>query len=77
PVYAKKNAYPFIFIRAASDEKLLVVINPSAADAAAEIPGSLKAKRTLLRGTDAAWTESEGTTTIRVPGRSYAIYSIE
>lgn len=33
-VYAEKNSYPFAYIRSAGDEKVLVVINPSADTAA-------------------------------------------
>ncbi len=77
PVYAQKDQYPFIFIRAGGDEKLLVAINPSATQASAQIKGTLKAKRRLIKGSECKWSEKGDNTIISVPARSYAIYSLE
>jgi glycosidase len=77
PVYAEPNAYPFIFIRVGGGEKLLVIINPSNANAVAEIKGLLKTGKRLIKGSEAKWSEANGRTTLSVKGRSYAIYSID
>ncbi|MBN1402985.1 MAG: hypothetical protein JW942_00775 [Opitutales bacterium] len=77
PVYAQEGKYPFVFIRAGGGEALLVVINPSAADAKAEIEGVLKAQKALLRGSECKWSEKGAKTSIEIKGRSYAIYSLE
>jgi glycosidase len=77
PVYAQPHAYPFVFIRASDTEKLLVVINPSGAESTASIKGVLKGKKTLLLGTDAKWEETDGTTKITIPGKSFAIYDLK
>ena len=77
PVYARQNAYPYIFLRASGNEKLLVILNPSAAESLAEIPGALKAKRTLVFGGEVKWEEKDGKTCITVPGRTYSVYSLQ
>jgi maltose alpha-D-glucosyltransferase/alpha-amylase len=77
PVYAQPNKYPFAFIRVGGGEKLLVIINPSATEATAEINGTLKASRKLIKGTEVKWTEASGKTSITIGSESYAIYSLE
>ncbi len=77
PVYAVKDAYPFVFLRSSESEKLLVVLNPADRESTAVVKGVLKAKKTLIKGSAVQWTETDGATTITVAPRSYAVYSFE
>jgi maltose alpha-D-glucosyltransferase/alpha-amylase len=77
PVYAVKDAYPFIFLRSSETEKLLVILNPADRVSTATVKGILEGKKTLIKGTPAEWTEADGKTTITVAPRSYAVYSLE
>lgn len=77
PVYAQPGEYPYVFMRALDGEQVLVVINPSAEEASATIKGAPAGKLKLLMGTDANVKSKGGSTTIKIPGRSFAIYDVQ
>ncbi|HDQ44219.1 MAG TPA: glycosylase [bacterium] len=78
PVYAKENAYPFVYARARGDEAVLVILNPSGrkAEAKFELKPAAAAHR-LLAGSEVDMTYRQGRYEITVPARTYAIYRLE
>jgi glycosidase len=77
PLYAKKNAYPFIYARALGKDVVLVVLNPAEKESSAEFTVNVPvSKRTLLAGKDMKITEAEGMVSVIAPGRTYAIYKL-
>ena len=84
PLYAKENAYPFVFARANGKDAILAVFNPSSAPATAEFecPLPFKAER-LLAGQEARLTSratggvrSGASVRLAIPGQSYALYEL-
>jgi maltose alpha-D-glucosyltransferase/alpha-amylase len=77
PVYAKENAYPFVFARANGDEAVLVVLNPAARKEKASFSLTPAAKEVrLIAGRKIRMERKDGKYTIEVPGQSYAIYKL-
>jgi maltose alpha-D-glucosyltransferase/alpha-amylase len=77
PLYAKKNAYPFVYARASGDETLLLIFNPAARDitAAFDFPVAYR-ELSLLAGKEIHTTRDGQTLKIEVPGQTYAIYRV-
>ena len=68
-VYAKENAYPFAYVRAAGEEKVLVILNPSMEDVV--FPGAYRPQETLYHlHQEAEFTGSE----VKVPANSAGFY---
>jgi glycosidase len=78
PVYAKKNAYPFVFARANGRDVLLAVFNPSDKPVTAEFElQSPVQKPKRILGDDIPITRKGTTYTVKAPGVSYAIYKLK
>jgi len=75
PLYAEKDAYPFVYSRAGGGQSLLMIFNPAARAAAAEFdfPAGYRTLK-LLAGKDVRVTKGERKVKIEVPGQTYAIY---
>lgn len=70
-VYAEKNAYPLAYIRSTTDDRMLVVVNPSKENVA--FPGDYTFKETVYSFGGEA-TVADGKVT--VPGQSVGFYRI-
>ena len=77
PVYAQPHAYPYVFLRANAGETILVAINPANRESTATIKGTPGGKPALLMGTKLDWQQTIDATTVTVPARSFAIYTVE
>jgi maltose alpha-D-glucosyltransferase/alpha-amylase len=42
PLYAKENQYPFVYLRTAKTERIIVAVNPAARDCTAQLGGTIK-----------------------------------
>ncbi len=77
PLFAQKDAYPFVYARAGSDEVLLLIFNPAARAVSAEFPFPVPHRAfTLLAGKPAGLTDETGGLRVDVPAVSYAIYRV-
>jgi glycosidase len=77
PVYAKPNAYPFVYARANGDAAVLVILNPAARVAEARFTVAPAASdHRLLAGRPVEMDYENGRYHVTVPGRSYAIYAL-
>ncbi len=76
PVYAMPHKYPYVFIRAAKDETLLISINPSSADETAEISDYTGFTKTFLLGSKPVWEKTKDKIKISMKGKSFAVYKI-
>jgi maltose alpha-D-glucosyltransferase/alpha-amylase len=78
PLYAKENAYPFIFVRAADKQVLLVILNPSEKEGKAifkmDIPYT---KLQLLAGKEIKVKKERENLSIIIPGQTYTIYKLK
>ncbi|MDM7924740.1 MAG: alpha-amylase family glycosyl hydrolase [bacterium] len=73
PLYAEKNAYPFVFARANGRHCLLAVFNPSDAPRTAVFPMNVPYSRTsLLAGSPVRLSRKDGNLTVEVPALSWA-----
>ena len=78
PVYAKENAYPFIFARAAGKETILAIFNPADRTEAAEFALNIDAvSLELLAGKKIEISNSNRIYSVNMPGISYAIYKLK
>ena len=78
PVYAKENAYPFIYARAAGQEVILVVLNPADRLEKAEFKLNIKSKGMKLLAGDKLNINNKGNSySVEVPAISYAIYKLK
>lgn len=76
PVFAKKNKYPFVFVRALDKDKIIVVLNPSNKSAVADIKGRIIGKHRILMGIAPEWKENNGQTQISIPAKSFSIIKL-
>lgn len=77
PLYAKKNAYPFVYARAKDKDVILVILNPADRSSRAEFTMNVPvSSRTLLAGKELAMKTENGRVSVVVPGRTYAIYKL-
>ena len=78
PLYAKKNAYPFVYARAKDDQIILVILNPSSHDSVAGFNLDKPAAGfKLLAGKALDIRTDSGRVEVNVPGRNYAVYKLE
>jgi len=68
PLYARKNTYPFVYLRSGGPENFLIAVNPSHAATECEVPELDGAKRVASSG-----AETNGTK-LKMGPASYAIY---
>ncbi|HUJ43920.1 MAG TPA: alpha-amylase family glycosyl hydrolase [Opitutaceae bacterium] len=77
PLYARENAYPFVYTRASGDDVLLVIFNPAASAASAEFPFPVAHRQfTLLAGKAVGIADGSSGLKLAVPGVTYAIYRV-
>lgn len=77
PLYAKENAYPFIYSRAKGEDAILVILNPSANEAPATFDYTRPYRKLqLLAGKEMKMKKLKGQISVVVPGGSYAIYKV-
>lgn len=77
-VYAKENAYPFVFARAAGKETILAVFNPADRESSASFTLNIAAKKLeLLAGEKISISNKKQEYSLKIPGMSYAIYKLK
>jgi glycosidase len=77
PLFAKENAYPFVYARKNGKDAVMVILNPSAAASTAEFTTAIPhSKLTLLAGKKVKMARNRGGLTVTVPGRTYAVYGM-
>jgi glycosidase len=77
PLYAKKDAYPFIYARAKDKDVVIVVLNPSGTPCTADFSMTLPySKMTLLAGQEISMTRSGEKVSVNIPKQAYAIYKL-
>ncbi len=77
PVYAKENAYPFIFARANGKDVILAIFNPAAAEKAASFSLNIKvSKFILLAGNDSQIEINGNRYKLKVKGQTYSLYKL-
>jgi len=78
PIYAKENAYPFIYSRASGNEVILCIYNPADRAENANFKLNVKAKGfTLLAGDEMKIKVKGDDYTIETPAISYALYKLK
>lgn len=78
PLYAEAGKLPFVYERRAADggERIVVAINPSAADVAADVPGEGGQVLETLFGPEAALNAAAEGWSVRLPPVSAGIYRV-
>ena len=77
PVYAKKNAYPFAFVRANGKDRLLVVLNPANREVSASFDLNYKfQKPKLISGKGTIRTKKQDVSVIMKPV-SYGVFRLD
>ena len=75
PLYAVENEYPFIYARAADEEAVLVVLNPSGQHRKAEFTCNLDiGSSKLIAGEETEISADRGKISVSVPPLTYSIY---
>jgi len=78
PLYAKENAYPFVFARAFEDEVVLIAVNPSPNKCEASFKANIDlANKKLLSGIGLDITEGKDFIKLEIPSQSYSIYKVK
>jgi len=78
PVYAKEDTYPFIFARAAGNEIILAIFNPSAKDETAEFKLNINAREfKLLSGAQSQLKNNGNKYTLNIKGQSYSLFKFK
>jgi len=77
PLFAREGKYPFIYARAKDDDVILVVLNPAGRTAQATFNLNMRFTRlSLLAGKKLEVINRDGTVSITVPGKTYALYRL-
>lgn len=77
PVYAKENAYPFIFARANGKDVMLAVFNPAASEETAEFSLNIHVKEfKLLAGTESKVESNGNKYKLTIRGQKYSLYKL-
>ena len=75
PLFARENTYPFIYARAAGDEVILVILNPSGREAEAAFTCNLDLTgKKLLAGQELRIDGQDDAFTVSVPAQGFAVY---
>ena len=75
PLYAVENEYPFVYARAAEEEVILVVLNPSGQQRKAEFTSNLDITcRKLIAGEEIRMESDGDKTFVAIPPIAYAVY---
>jgi maltose alpha-D-glucosyltransferase/alpha-amylase len=75
-IYAKKNAYPYVFMRRLGRERVLVVLNPSRRSVNVTLASGLHSAE-LLAGSCVRLSESKKGTNLCAKGISYAVFLLK
>jgi len=75
PLYAERDAYPFVFSRSGGGQTLLLVFNPAARTASAkfDFPAPHRSLK-LIAGREIRLVRAGSTITCEAPGQTFAIY---
>jgi maltose alpha-D-glucosyltransferase/alpha-amylase len=77
PIFAKKNTYPFVYLRSAGRESFLIAVNPSARAVSASFPKRLaQGSLSLVLGDPVRVSETKSSVTLEMKGVSYAILQV-
>jgi maltose alpha-D-glucosyltransferase/alpha-amylase len=77
PLFAREGKYPFIYARAKDDDVILVVLNPAGRAEQATFDLNKRFTRlSLLAGKELEVTNRNGTVSMTVPGKTYALYRL-
>jgi glycosidase len=77
PLYARDNAYPFVYARAKDKDVVLVFLNPSGTETEAEFTMPLVySEMKLLAGKEITISKEGSNLKIHMPGQTYAIYKV-
>ncbi|RQV98424.1 hypothetical protein EH221_01975 [bacterium] len=77
PVYAKENAYPFIYARACDEEMLLILLNPAVRESRAEFKLEPEISSwELLAGSQSSIQKTGNRFQVTMSGQSYSIYKL-
>ena len=76
PVYAKKNAYPFVYLRLDKTSKILVALNPSAKPCRVRLPGKMSGEPETLLAKGATLISKSGKAELTMTGVSYGIFKV-
>lgn len=77
PLFAREGKYPFIYARAKDNDVILVVLNPAGKAAQATFDLNMPFTRlSLLAGKKLEVINRNGTVSITVPGKTYALYRL-
>jgi glycosidase len=76
PVYAEKNIYPFAFIRANGNNRLLVVVNPANREVTASFSLNYKIRQPKLILGKGKILHNENKITVEMSSVSYAIFLV-
>lgn len=78
PLYAKENTYPFIYARAKDKDVVLVMLNPSGKEVAAEFDLNIKyGKTVVLAGKTLKLKKAGQKVSVTMPGQSYSIIKLQ
>ena len=78
PLYAKPNTYPFIYARAKDKDVVLVFLNPSGKEVAAEFELNIEYKNTVvLAGQKLKISKKGKKVSVIMPGQSYSIVKLK
>jgi glycosidase len=75
PLFAEPGRYPFVYMRVAGDERVVIAVNPSSQPATAVIEEMPVTLCDQLAGDRISVLTTDGETTFEMPGISYAIFS--
>lgn len=77
PLFAKENTYPFIYARSKDKDVIIVILNPSASESAADFELNVTySTMSLFAGKEVRITKVDRKHSVIVPGRTYAIYKL-
>jgi glycosidase len=77
PLYARDNAYPFVYARAKDKDVVLVFLNPSGGEVNAEFPLTLEySELKLLAGEEIEISKAGNIMKVNMHGQTYAIYKM-
>ena len=78
PVYAKKDTYPFVYLRSGGGERLLVALNPAKASCEVVLPAALmKNPPQTLYGKKDVFRREGKKWVLKLPGVAGGVYSME
>jgi glycosidase len=77
PVYAEKDEYPFVYVRANGKQRLLIVLNPAGREVTASFPLSYKSRKPLLISGEGNISLHGDRVSVAMKAVSYAIFRVD